>query len=193
MTTNEKVLRAFITEKLEDMGYTADEVVLKTVVAGVSLREGRSNEKEEVRSLKLKEATDGTITARHFSLYNLLQVSNFDYRKLLIDELAILAIPVEQKVKALLAILALINNFFEKLSYDFNAVDAKILLAIYHLENRNQFSPEAVQQSYLDEFGEDLVGKQLERSLNFFVNRRVLRKLKDNQYRLREQVSYERD
>lgn len=190
MSKNQEILRAYLTEQLEAAGYTPDAAALDTLTAHVALREGQSDETGEVRSVTIKEDTDGKFSAKHFSLYNLIEVKFYDLFGLGIGALPIMGM-AGQPLLVAIAVLKLVYDFYPKLSYDLTETDAKILLAMYYL-GKKEFALDEAQASFQQQFGTPLEEARFSRAIDFFRKKDILRYLGNGIYQLRERVTYER-
>ena len=190
MTKKETTLRAFIAEKLSEQGMEFDENVFKAIVSSVTLEEGDPIESEEIRSVYLKEATDGKPSAKSIKLYNLMKISYHDLTGFILKQ-SVIFLTEDNKTKAILSVFNLLHEFYPKLTYTFNEQDAGILLALYE-SGKNEFLSAEVPGLYQLRYGKPLTESQLSRSLDAFVELKVLRYLGDGKYAIRENMIYER-
>lgn len=190
MTQNQEILRAYLSEQLKSAGYTPDAAALDRLSSHISLREGQSDEAGEVRSVTIKEDNDGKFSAKHFSLYNLIEVNFYDLFGLGIGALPIMGI-AGQPLLIAIAVLKLVYDFYPKLSYDLTETDAKILLAMYYL-GKKEFALDEAQASFQQQFDTSLEEARFSRAIDFFRKKDILRYRGDGIYQLRERVSYTR-
>lgn len=191
MNQSQQVLRAFLAEKMEEQGVTADLILLNRLTEHVVLREGRSDIKEEDRAIDITKGTDNKYAATRISAFNLLELSFTDVFGMVLSggEIALLG-PISSLAYAF-AICGVINEFIQKTKAPLNETDAKILLALYRLKKK-RFTPEELQAAYLEEFKEALADDQLQRSLASFKQKYIVRYRGENIYQLRELVTYDR-
>ena len=187
MNSQEKIIAAYMAEKLNEN----DENIAKVLSSIMTLESGDSNEDEETRSIELKEDPDGQVTAKSFKLYNIMKISNYDLGKFLLEEIGIASFE-ETKLKITFGLLKLIYEFYPKLTYDFNDTDAKILLIIFQLKKKSITPPE-VYDLYLQNFTPSVSTDQIQRSLDFFKEMRVIKYLGNGLYEVRERITYERN
>ena len=186
-TERQEVLRAVIGERLADV----DENVLRVLDAVVTLEEGNSNEAEEIRAIKIKEDTDGKVSAKSFKLYNLMKVSFYDLAGFLLKESTIL-LTKDTRVKVIMSLLNLVYEFWPKLNYAFNDQDAKILLNIWQ-QGKKEVTAAEIAGVYQQSFGQDIDPDRVARSLEFFHKLKVLKYKGDGKYQARERMTYERN
>jgi hypothetical protein len=191
MDQKSQALRAFITKALAEHGYEPEEAVFQAIEQTVTLTEKPGSEAEETRSGHIKEASDGKISAEIFSLYNLSRVSFYDLFGVLMTEAGILLMTDDTKLKIGLALGKMIYDFYPKLTYKLNDLDAKIMLAIYHVQTPT-FQVEAVAEAFEAQFGQSIEAAQLTRSLEFLVSLDFLKK-SNGLYSPRQRMHYERD
>lgn len=167
------VLRAFLGEQLGARGHVLDDETFRLIEAHVTLSEAEGAEAEEIRSVELQKHTDGKVTGRMFSLYNVSQIGWHDLFGLALKEAAILAMTDETRLKIALALLTLVHDFFKHLNTDLNETEARILLAIYDLE-KPEFSTADLQESCRKQFTKPLSGAQIQTLLDAFVRMTIL-------------------
>lgn len=187
MNKKEEIIKALFAEKFGE----TDEIVAQTISKIINLEIGNSNEDDETRSIDIVEDSDGKITAKSFKLYNIMKVSNYDLGKLLIEETT-LALVEDTRLKITLGLIKMLYEFYPKLTYAFNDTDAKILLTIYQLQKKSITPPE-VYDTYLQNFTTSVSTAQIERSLNFLKDMRVLKYLGNGNFEVREKMTYERN
>ena len=191
MNQNQEVLRAFLSEKLQEQGVAADETLLNGLMEHVVIREGQSDVNEEERSIEIKKGTDNKTTSKRISAFNLLELSFTDVFDLVLAGGGLTVMGGASKLAYTFAICALLNEFIKKATTELNETDSKILLALYQL-GKKSFQPEELQASYAKEFGETLAADQLQRSLDAFKKGSIIRYKGENNYQLRERMTYER-
>lgn len=191
MNQNQEVLRAFLSEKLQAQGLAANETLLNGLLEHVVIREGQSDVNEEERAIEIKKGTDNKTSATRISAFNLLELSFTDVFDLVLAGGGVTVMGGASKLAYTFAICALLNEFIKKATTELNETDAKILLALYQL-GKKSFQPEELQASYVKEFGEPLAADQLQRSLDAFKKGSIIRYKGDNNYQLRERMTYER-
>ncbi len=191
METQNKILRKFITERFEVQGIKPNAQSISAIYKVVSLEKGIPPEEGETRKVTVIEDTDGEISAKSISLYNLLKVSFQDLRGFLLKETTIL-FTEDEKVKIVFSLLNLIHEFMPKLAYSFNKQDSKLLLSIFNI-NLDSFSGSVVADQYRLLYNESITDEQLFRSINFFVAMKILRNLGNDTYELRQKMEYERN
>lgn len=191
MNQNQEALHAFLSEQLEEQGLAVDETLLNGLLQHVVIREGQSDVNQEERSINIKKGADDKTIASRISAFNLLELSFTDVFDLVLAGGSLTVMTGASKLAYTFAICTLINEFIKKTSTEFNETDAKILLALYQL-GKKSFQPEEVQASYAKEFGEPLAADQLQRSLDAFKKGFIIRYQGDNNYKLRERMTYER-
>jgi hypothetical protein len=171
--TQSKVLYAFLSETLNAKGFSLDEETFNQIEANISLSEKEGPESEQMRSVLVKEATDGKYSAKMFSLYNITQLSLHDLVEMAIKGATVFTMANETKVKITLAILAVANDFYKHLSADLNEAEAKVLLAIFYIEAET-FSAADVQEAYQKQFGEAIDATKLNTFLEAFKKMTIL-------------------
>jgi len=190
MTKKEAILHAFFAENLSKQGMELDEDTFDALVSAITLEEGEPIESEETRSVYLKESTDGKPTAKSIKLYNLMKISYQDIIGFILKQSAVL-FTEDNRLKAIFSVFNLLNEFYPKLSYNFNEQDAGILLAVYD-SGKKEFLPAEIQALYQQRYGKPLTDIQLSRSFEAFKELKVLRYLGDGKYAIREKMIYER-
>jgi len=192
MNNKKATLSEFLTHELRKQGFQPDDQQIKILVEAVSLQEGQSNEADETRSVRINEDTDGQVTAKRFSLYNLMEIRYYEYFEFGLEAGLLFADNKPNKLQIALGLLLLLNSFHQKMSSEFNETDAKILLAIFHLDERSITESE-VLQTYHKHFDQDLTPERLSRSMRYFEDIRILKKEEEKgSYRVRERMTYER-
>lgn len=191
MDEKKEIIKAFAYNKLESDGFEPTEHALKSLSQHIQIFEGESNESEEFRSVDIDEDTDGKVSAKHFSLYNLIEVNFYDLFQFSLDGVAIMGMAGKPMFQIAYAALRVITDFAPKLTYEFNETDAKILLAIYHTKDKD-FKVDEVSSKYLESFSEAIDQKRLNIAIGFFRKKGILRYLGNDLYRKEERVSYER-
>jgi hypothetical protein len=191
MTIKEKIIKAFIAEKLQINETEINEGVFNTINASINLEIGESNEADEIRSISLLEDTDGKVTAKSIKLYNLMRVSLYDIVGFCLKETSIL-FTEDNKVKIIYALMNLLLDFYPKLTYSFNDTDAKILMAIWNIR-KSTITIDEINASYSQLSSTIIEISQLQRSLEFFKTLRVLKYLGNDQYQVKEKIIYERN
>ena len=191
MKKKEVVLRTFITEKLAERNLEADESILEAFGSSVRLEEGTPDETEEIRAIKIKEDTDGKVTAKSIKLYNLMKVSYYDLFGFLIKEAAIPFVE-ETRAKIIFALLILLHEFYPKMAHTFNEQDARLLLLIQEL-GKKEFKADELSEAYQQHFDQAITTAKVSRSLNYFTDLKVLKYLNDDKYIAEEKMTYERN
>jgi len=191
MIKKEAILRAYVEEKLSDLGMDFDEEVFNALVKAVTLEEGEPIESEEIRSVYLQEGSDGKPTAKSIKFYNLMKISYHDLLGFLLKESTIF-FTEDSRLKAMFSIFNLLHEFYPKLSYTFNEQDAGILLSLYD-SGKKEFLSEEVPALYQTRYGKSLSDVQLSRTLDTLVEIKVLRYLGEGKYTIREKMIYERN
>lgn len=185
MVKNQKeIIGAFLAEK---MGNALTDDVLKVINQAVTLEEGDSNEANETRSVKIKEDAEGKVTAASIKLYNILKISFADWADLLVS-VAGAFINNNTNVTIAYAILQLISTFGKKLSYDFSEFDAKVLLKIYEHKQAGNQQFQAADLTLTPSVSLE----NIEKSLAFLKEMRVLKYWGNQTYTLKESINYER-
>ena len=120
----------------------------------------------ERRALDLTENSLGEVTATSFKPYNLLQLQQVPFQQASIALLAGggAALTKGAAVGTVLGLLALFGAFLQHAKKEYNAQDAKVLLAIYHLGKQCHLATIAPEYQRL--FAEELPADSLTESLN---------------------------
>ena len=184
---NPKELRAFLESRSENI----DDTVFQVLDAVVTLEQGEGDEAEESRALRIKEDTDGSLSASSWKLYNLMRVSYHDVIGFLLKESTIL-LTEDTRINVIMSLLNLVFEFVPNLTYSFNEQDAQILFSIWKLGS-NEVTAEEVVTAHKRYCGQAIDPKRVERSLRFFHNLHVLHYLGDGVYKVRERMIYERN
>lgn len=192
MTQNQEILRAYLSEELEQAGYSPDASALDLLSLHISLRAGVSKESDEVRSVTIKENTDGKYSGKHFSLYNLAEVSFYDLLGLGLDAVPIAGMNGKPFLQVAYAVLKLVHKFYPKLSYNLTETDAKILVAVRYLEKK-EFTLADLKASFLQQFGTTIDEARFSRAIDFFRKKFILRYKGEGIYQLRERIEYIRN
>jgi len=189
MKDKKQLLKDFFKKELGEI--ELDEGLLNKLVSKIKLEEGESIESEETRTVTITEDTDGSLSAKSIKYYNLINLSMYDFMGFLLQETTIF-LTQSVKIKIIMSLVNLIYKIYPKLSYEFNDTDAKILLVVY-AQQKKAFDTATLHQSYKSEYNEDLSIQQIERSLSFFEDLKVVKKVKGtNQYKAKERIIYER-
>ena len=156
----------------------------------IDLEKGKSNENDETRSVTIVVDKDGTVSAESFKLYN-VRVSLKDVGKFALETSLSLLLTDDIKFQIVLSLLNIVDEFFPKLTITFNETDAKILLAIYQL-NQQKVTIADVSDRYAETNTPSVSDDQIKRSLDLFDSKDVLRALANGVYEVREEMTYER-
>lgn len=191
MVNQKEIIAAFVSEKMQGIDSEINEKIVRALNAAITLEKGDSNEAEETRSITLKEDTDGKITAKSMKLFNLMKVSYYDLFGFLSKEIAI-GLTEDSRVKILISLFNLFYDFYPKFSYAFNETDAKVLMVIWQL-NKKGFTAEEVLEEYTKNHTPSVSTAQIQRSLIFFKDMRVIKDLGKGQYEVKEKITYERN
>ncbi|MBK6931469.1 MAG: hypothetical protein IPH12_11615 [Saprospirales bacterium] len=168
------VLRAFLAENLSTRGHALDEETFRLIEMHVTLSETDRPESEEIRSVDIKAHTDGKVTAKMFSLFNVSQISLHDLFGLALKEMVILTMTDETRLKIALALLAVVHDFFKFLNTDLNELEAKVLLSVYDL-NKPEYSAADVKEAFRQRFSKPISSEQLKIILDGFVHMTILK------------------
>jgi len=190
MQDKKKLIKDHFRKELSEL--EIEDGLLNKMISKIKLEEGESIESDEFRHITIREDTDGSFSAKSIKYYNLINLSMYDFVGFLLKESTIL-LTQSVKVKVIMSLLNLIYEFYPKLTYQFNELDAKILLAIY-AQKGEAFDTNILQNSYKSEFNEDISIQQLERSFSFFKRLEVIKSVRGtNQYKAKERIIYERN
>lgn len=190
MINQEQTIKAFVAENAQGMDADTQQYIARALNAAVTLERGNSNEAEETRSVSLKEDTDGKVTAKSLKLFNLMKVSYYDLFGFLAEEI-IIALTEDSRTKIITSLFKLFYSFYPKLTYTFNDTDAKILMAIWQM-NKQKWTADEVLDAYTQKNTPSVSTEQIQRSLNFLNELRVVKYLGKGVYEQREKVTYER-
>lgn len=169
-----QILRAFLDEKFSDSGTGIDDESFKLIRNYVSMTEAELPESEQMRSIKGEKSTDGKYLAKHFSLYNITQISLHDLFDMLLKGAGVFNMVKETSFKIILAILAIAKDFYKHMNQDLNETEAKVLLAISTIKP-DTFSLQDVQQAYQQEFNTTIEETELQVFLDAFKKMTILR------------------
>ena len=192
MENNELTLREFITTSLAaDASDAADDNdVFRAVNAVAFLQEGESNEADQSRTVTISEDSDGRVTAKSIKLYNIVTISFHDLSGFFLKGLFI-SFAETTKQKIVFGLLALVHEFYPKLSHAFNEQDSRVLLVMLELGNR-EFTLDEVAHAHRQRFGEELPRERLNRTRDGLEKYKILRYKGAGKYIVREKMTYER-
>lgn len=190
MANQKEIIAAFVSEKMHGVDAETASQIVRALNASVTLEQGNSNEADETRSVTLKEDSDGKVSAKSIKLFNLMKVSAYDLFGFLSKEITI-GLTEDSRIKILVSLFNLLYDFYPKLTYTFNEMDAKILTAIWQL-NKKTITAEEVLDSYGQTNTPSVSTAQMQRSLAFFSELKVIKNLGKGQYEVKEKITYER-
>ena len=142
------------------------------------------------RSVQGEQRPDGTVIANSLKPYNILNVSFRDLIPAFLKGGA-LFLTLESRVAAVAAFLELLAEFWDKFKIEFDGEDARMLLAIWALEDE-MLNARRVAESYAREFGETVSPEQVAPFLEKFAELRVLEDLREGVYEKRERMTFKR-
>ena len=190
MKKKEQILRAFIKEKLEQEGWEADEKIMDAILSNVKIEEGTPPLDQEVRSTTIIEDTDGTHTSESIKLYNLIKIKNYDLTGFAIKQNAAI-FTNDDKLKIAFTLLNLFHEFYAHTKHKFNPQDTKVLVMIYE-QGGETFSLEKLNEVNNSNFTPPVSNDGILNSLNKLIDRRVIKRLGDNEYKAIDRIIYER-
>lgn len=193
MTKSRETLRAYLIEAFETAGVAPTPETMDILLIHIQLQEGASNEEEEERGhVLIEENHHGELSAKHVSLYNLINVSWYDIFGFGLSAAPIMIMPANTAYQIAYACVKLIYDFYPKLTYEFKKEkDAKILGSIALL-GKEKFTLKEVKESLKENFKEELAGDYFSRAIAFFRKKAILRYIGNDYYQLEEEMSYER-
>lgn len=191
MKDNKEILKAFFQENLDDK--QADERLLQHLLTHVTLKEEEVPLSEEERGKTyLREHTDRSVSGKQIDAYNIVELSLHDLFNTNLDILDMATLKGDDGLNIAISVLKLLSKFGKAITYTYQKVDAKILLAMKRLD-KEFFTIQEVLEEYASYFGEDLDKDQLKRTMSLFHKKDMLRAASNDRFRLKEKVVIRRD
>ncbi len=190
MTNESSIIRSILLKRIGEKALTIDDCIIGHFSKAFEIKKGVPPEKGRTRKVKILEDTDGKLIAKSISLYNILTVSFYDFRDLIIKQ-SIAFLAEDKQILLVLSMFNLIHEFTPKLVNDFNEQDAKVLLAIFQL-NKMKFSVDELYEVVSRLEGEQIVESAVLRSINHLLKMRVIRRQEGNIYKLKQKMVYHR-
>jgi hypothetical protein len=190
MNNQEEPLRMFLAEKSISRGIATNDNLVKHFSEALTFEKGIPPERGKTRKVTILDDTNGNLSAESVSLYNLLKVSFYDLGDLLFKE-ALLLLSKDERIIISLSLLNLIYEFYPKITHTFNEQDACILLSIFYL-NKKSFTFTELERLPEHQCHLSISDELFKRSLDYFVEMKILKLESDERYTLRQEVVYHR-
>ncbi len=189
MSPQEKILAAFLEDELPafDISRKEDRQILMLLSESISLeRQGRDG---NYRTVTITEDSDGKISAHSIKLSNVFYADLAKQIELLSKAFGVL--PIAALLKFTGGFLAVLAVFLPMMKLEFNEQDAKILLAIYKLHQK-EFSAEEVESEFQGLGFQLITPEKMNASLVKLANTKVIRSLGHGKYLRMESLQYKR-
>ena len=191
MNPQEKVLAAYLEAELPDFDISRkeDRQVLFLLSESIRLERQVQGKDGNYRTATITEDSDGKITAHSIKLSNIFYADISKQFTLLSKAVSIF--PMVALLKFTGGFLAVLAAFLPMMKLEFNEQDAKVLLAIYRLHQKEFSESEVKAQLQVLDF-KSITSKKLNASLVKLANVKVLRSLGHGRYLRMEKLEYKR-
>jgi len=191
MNPQEKVLAAYLEAELPDFDISRkeDQQVLFLLSESITLERQVQGKDGNYRTTTITEDSDGKITAHSIKLSNIFYADISKQFTLLSKAVSIF--PMVALLKFTGGFLAVLAAFLPMMKLEFNEQDAKVLLAIFQLHQKEFSESEVNAQLQLLDF-KSITSKKLNASLVKLANAKVLRSLGHGKYLRMEKLEYKR-
>lgn len=185
MLSPKEALQGFLSVHLKEQSIELDDNTLDYIYEHIQMKP-KFSDKQNSRSIEVRETTAGGIEAESFKLYNITQISVYDLLGFLGKETGIFLFE-ESIQKVIYAFLMLLYDFHPKLTFEFRPDQAKVLLIL------SQYQKQAVTTSTIiaehqTKFGKTLSEEQMEDLLDELVQLSVLKRTAVQTYVVREKI-----